>query len=488
MSDVTRRNFLKRSLAGGAVLALPGSLDAASYSRVRGANDNIRVAIIGLRGKGQSHISDFSKLAGVQVAALCDVDREILSERAKEFTGYKSNVDTHVDARDVLDRKDIDAIVIATPHHWHSLLTVWGCQAGKDVYVEKPISHSIWEGRKAVEAARKYKRIVQGGMQRRSDVGLARVLAYIDEGHIGKLQLARGLCYKQRGSIGKVDGPVPVPESVDYDLWSGPAAMEPLMRKNLHYDWHWVWHTGNGDVGNQGVHEMDTCYRATGQSGLPSRVLSVGGRLGYIDDGQTANTQLVFFDYKPVPIIFEVRGLPMAKDNPAMPAYKGGTRVGEVFHCEGGYYAGGAGGGWVYDNNDKKIKQFICDAGEHHASNFIEAVRSRKVEDLNADILKGHNSAALCHMGNISYRLGEQASPEHIKEALQADRNAVEAFERFESHIVANGVDLKQTPVMLGLSLQMNPETERFEGAFSEKANELVKDNYREPFVVPEQV
>jgi hypothetical protein len=488
MSDVTRRSFIKRSLVGSAVLALPGSLSAVEYSRVRGANDNIRIAIIGLRGKGQAHMQSFSTLDGVQIVALCDADREILSERARELTGYKSNVDTHVDARDVLDRKDIDAIVVATPNHWHSLLTVWGCQAGKDVYVEKPASHNIWEGRKAVEAARKYKRIVQAGTQRRSDLGLAKALEYINEGHIGKLKLARGLCYKQRNSIGKVDGPVPVPESVDYNLWSGPAPMEPLMRKNLHYDWHWVWNTGNGDVGNQGVHEMDTCYRATGQSGLPSRVLSVGGRLGYIDDGQTANTQLVFFDYKPVPIIFEVRGLPAAKDNPAMPAYKGGTRVGEIFHCEGGYYAGGAGGGWIYDNDDKKVKQFICDAGAHHAANFIKAVRSRKVEDLNADILKGHNSAALCHMGNISYRLGKQASLDHIKEVLQDDKNAVEAFERFESHIVANEVDLKQTPVTLGLSLQMNPETERFEGSFSEEANKLVKDNYREPFVVPDQV
>lgn len=260
------------------------------------------------------------------------------------------------------------------------------------------------------------------------------------------------------------------------------------MRKNLHYDWHWVWNTGNGDVGNQGVHEMDTCYRATGQSGLPGCVLSIGGRFGYIDDGQTPNTQLVFLDYKPVPIIFEVRGLPEAKDNPVMSAYKGGVRVGEVFHCEGGYYAGGSGGGWIYDNNDKKVKQFICDAGGHHVANFIKAVRSRKVEDLNADILKGHNSAALCHMGNISYRLGVGVSADQVRESLRADKNAAEAFERFQSHVIANGIDFGQTPAVLGPSLQIDPETERFVGAFSEKANELVKDNYREPFVVPEQV
>ena len=488
MSRLSRRDFIKGTLA---VASMPTTV----WSKVRGANDDIRVAVVGLGsvmgGKGKQHVSEFRQLAGVRVVALCDADREILNGEVKKFTDKKEKVKAYTDVRKLLEDKSIDAIVIATPNHWHSLLTVWGCQAGKDVYVEKPVSHNIWEGRKMVEAARKYNRIVQAGTQNRSDEGLQEAFEYIRQGNVGKILAARGFCYKRRESIGKVDGPVAIPESVDYDLWTGPAPLEPLRRKNLHYDWHWVWPTGNGDIGNQGAHEMDMCRWALGQRGLARWVVSIGGRFGYDDDGETPNTQIVILGYEPAPIILEGRGLPQKKDDTMMDSYRG-VRIGVVIECEGGYFAGGSGGGWVYDNDGNKIKQFKGDGGSGHQANFIKAVRSRKVGDLNADIIEGHISSALCHIGNISHRIGRLALPEEIKEAIKAEPPAVETFERFREHLSANLVDLSKERAVLGPRLEMDTDKEKFvqDGEFGlgRWANELLKRDYREPFVVPEKV
>lgn len=487
MCRLTRRDFVKASIAAGVTVALP-------FSRVRGANNNIRVAVVGLGGKdsgrkGQQHVNIFRKLPGVRVAALCDVDKEHLEREVKSFKDRKENIDAYIDVRKILDDKNIDAIVIATPNHWHSLLTVWACRAGKDVYVEKPVSHNIWEGRKMVEAANKYGRIVQAGTQSRSDKGLAKALVYIRQGNLGKILLARGLCYKRRASIGKVNGPQPIPESVDYNLWTGPAPLVPLMRKRLHYDWHWLWATGCGSIGNVGLHQMDICRWALGQTALAPRVISIGGRFGYIDDGQTANTQIAILDYQPAPILFEVRSLPRKKEDAqkdawaAMDNYRG-IRVGVVIHCEHGYFAGG----WAYDNNGKKIKQFRRDGGGGHQANFIKAMRSRKTADLNADILEGHISSALSHMANISHRIGTESSPDQIKEVISGNKDALEAFERFESHLSANGVDLRKTPAVLGPWLKMDSAKETFVGEFAGRANKFLRRHYRKPFVVPEKV
>jgi len=258
------------------------------------------------------------------------------------------------------------------------------------------------------------------------------------------------------------------------------------MRKSLHYDWHWVWPTGNGDFGNNGIHYIDVCRWVLGQNTLAPKVMSIGGRFGYVDDGRTPNTQIVFLDYKPVPIIFEVRGLPRAKGDPAMNDYRG-IRDGLVVQCENGYFAGGD-GGWAYDNDGKKIRQFAGTGGGGHHANFIKAVRSRKVSDLNADILEGHLSSALCHQGNISYRLGKQAPPEKIMEVIKGDKEMMDSFERFEQHLLANEVDFKTTPRILGPWLTMDVKNERFTGRFSSQVNELVTRNYRKPFVVPQRV
>ncbi len=488
MRKLTRREFLRSSALTGLSLALPGlAFSAESYSRILGANDEIRVGIIGFHSKGAQHIEVFRKIRGVRVVALCDVDEKVLNKEANKFKKRNESIRTYKDVRKLLESDDIDAVVIATPNHWHSLIGIWACQAGKDVYVEKPISHNIWEGRKLVEASRKYKRIVQAGTQNRSDIGFREAIQYIREGHIGKILWAHGLWFKRRGSIGKVNGPQPIPPYVDYNLWTGPAPLRPLMRKNLHYDWHWIWETGNGDMGNLGAHQIDDCRMATGISRMPRRVISMGGRFGYIDDGQTPNTQLAFFDYEEVPIIIEIRNLPHTKGSRSMDHLRG-VRMGNIIQCEGGYFAGGRGGGWIYDNNGKKIKQFPGDGGAGHQENFIQAVRSRNPKELHADILEGHLSATLCHLANISYRMGKITPIEDMKDAFKQNAEALETLERIKDHLSKNEINFQETPSILGPWLTFDGIQEKFTGQFASEANHYLKRKYREPFVVPEKV
>ncbi|HLB75376.1 MAG TPA: hypothetical protein VJJ98_15245, partial [Sedimentisphaerales bacterium] len=248
----------------------------------------------------------------------------------------------------------------------------------------------------------------------------------------------------------------------------------------------WVWNTGCGDLGNQGIHEMDLSRWALGDPKLAPRVTSFGGRFKVNDAGETANTQIVYLDYKPAPLIFEVRGLPRKKGDTGMDNFRG-TQIGVVVQCENGYYAAGEGGGWIYDNDDKKVKQLTGSGGEHH-QNFIDAVRSRKVSDLNADIEKGHLSSALCHMGNTSYRLGKKMSVDEIKKAIGDNAEMMDSLERMLAHLAANEVDLTAEPLTLGPMLTMDPEKEQYVGEYSEWANMYLKRNYREPFVVPDKV
>ena len=498
MSNLNRRDFMKSSIFAGAAFAM-----ATPFSRARGANDDIRIAVVGTGSQGSGHCRQWSGLQGVRLVAVCDADESHMNiriggggrgfgRRGQDEPQPQQELQRYTDVRKLLENKEIDAISSATPNHWHSLVTVWACQAGKDIYIEKPASHEIWEGRKMVEAARKYNRIVQVGTQRRSSGSYKSGYEWIKEGNIGEIKWSRGFCYKDRGpgSTGIVyatNGPNPVPASVNYDLWCGPAEIEPLRRRDLHYKWHWVWNTGNGDIGNQGVHEMDEARWALGDPGLPEHVFCIGGRFGVNDAGETANTQIVFFDYKPAPLIFEVQGLPAVKGLRGVGHYRG-IRVGVVIQCENGYFAGGEGGGSAYDNDGNRIKQFPGNGGGGHYANFIDAVRSRKVEDLNADIEVGHISAALCHMGNISYRTGKYTSGEEIKSTIGDNTELMDSFNRMFEHLQANEIDFEKEPITMGPMLTMDPKTERFAGEYSEWANMYVKRNYREPFVVPDVV
>ena len=283
-----RRSFLKGSLLTTAALATP----ARFWAAVPGANDDIRVAVVGFHGRGGDHIKGFSKIPGVRIVALCDCDSHVLQNEVQQQKKKGNNVQAYTDVRKLLENKDVDAISTATPNHWHSLITIWGCQAGKDVYVEKPVSHNISEGRRSWKPPADTTALCRPARKAAPSRCYPEAWAWIREGRIGKIKIARGLCYKPRESIGKVDGPQPIPEDIDYDLWCGPALKLPLRRKRLHYDWHWVWNTGNGDMGNQGIHEMDKSRWFGQMESCPPASSAIGGRLGYIDDGETPNTQM----------------------------------------------------------------------------------------------------------------------------------------------------------------------------------------------------
>ncbi|HLX62819.1 MAG TPA: Gfo/Idh/MocA family oxidoreductase [Planctomycetota bacterium] len=492
MSKFTRRTFLTGTVATAASLA--------TWRRAYGANDAVRVAVVGCGGRGKAHIDEYSgtdkggspKVPGVRIVALCDCDEDHLNAEAGKLDKKGIKVDKYTDLRKLLEDKNIDAISIATPNHQHSLQAIWAMLAGKDVYCEKPISHNVWEGRKVVEVQKKTGRICATGTQCRSSVGLMEAIKWVQDGNLGKIQHVRGLCYKYRPSIGHVDGPQPIPKGLagaGYDIWCGPAkTTQPLMRKNLHYDWHWVWDTGNGDLGNQGIHQMDIARWVLGEDKLSPRVFSVGGRFGYEDDGETPNTMFVFHDYKPAPLIFEVRGLPgkppKEGEKPKMDEYKG-AEIGVVAKCEhGNLVITSYEKAHVLDEDGKIVKEFK--GGGNHFKNFIDAVNSRKQESLASPILQGHLSSALCHTGNISIRLGAKSTQEAIREKLKDNFDAQETFENMCMHLKVNRVDLGKTKATMGEFLTMDGVAETFSGNMD--ASKMLTREYRAPYSIPEKV
>ena len=483
MTSLSRRTVLRT----GAGLA--------PFSRVLGANDAIRVAVVGvgstvkIGGKGKGDARDFAKIPGVRVVAFCDVDRANLDPEVKKWRDRGEKVEAYTDVRKLLENKEIDVVTVTTPNHWHALVTIWACQAGKDVFVQKPASHNLFEGRQMVEAARKYKRMVQCPSNSRSPNGIQEAIEWARKGNLGKIRLIHGVNFGGRTSIGKVASAQRIPDSIDYDLWSGPAPILPLMRENLHYDWHWQWPYGDGELGNWGPHILDGCRMAAGEQSLPRHVISMGGRFGYVDDGQTPNSLLMFFDYQPAPVIFEIRGLPKDKSylntawdkarNTSMDTYHG-LRQGTVVHCEGGYIALNK----AFDKDGKLIREFQPTTPNLNV-NFIEAVRSRRAGDLGADILDGHLTVSLIHMANISYRAGKSLPAGEIKERIAGQKELTGAFERFKDHLRANEVGDR---MIAGPMLAMDPARERFTGDLSAEANKMVSRDYRKPFVVPEKV
>jgi len=479
MTILTRRRFLQGSAALSTAMFLP-------HARAQGANDDIHLGVVGFHGRGSALINSFSSVPGVRIVALCDVDSKVLGGKVKELEAkHRGKVAAYSDIRKLLDDKNVDAVVVATPNHWHSLAGIWACQAGKHVYVEKPVSHNVWEGRQLVKAARKYDRVAAVGTQNRSSTAVIPGIEFVKQGKLGEVQMVRGLCHRRRPSIGKTTGPQPVPEHIDYDLWCGPGPHQPLRRKNLHYDWHWVFDYGNGDAGNQGIHEFDLCRWAAGHDGLPRSVISAGGRLGYDDDGDTPNTLITLLDYDTVPIVFEVRGL-AEKKNPQDRAKEHGVGVGIVVECENGRLLGGRKRTWAEDLDGNMIQDFPGDGGATHYANFIGAVRSGDRNKLNAEILEGHLSSCLPHLANASYQVGRPSSVEETKDQLASYPLAQEAFQRMAAHLDANGVDIETDEVMLGPALIFDPDAERFVN--NEVANALVRPQYRPPFEVPAEV
>ncbi|QDS99120.1 Gfo/Idh/MocA family protein [Adhaeretor mobilis] len=477
---VSRRTFLRNSAFTTAAVMMP----VRSVMGKTGANDRIGTAVVGIRGRGRDHIKNL----GENVVALCDVDQQVLDQRADEFKQeHNREVATFTDYRRMLDTKNIDAVSIATPNHTHALIAIEAMQAGKDVYTEKPVSHNVWEGRQMVNAARKYNRIVQCGTQARSSIGIAEGVKFVQSGKLGKIQYAVGTCFKPRKSIGKLDSPLAIPDHIDYDLWCGPAAKVDLYRPQLHYDWHWDFNTGSGDMGNQGIHQMDIARWFLGEMALAPSVMSIGGRYGYDDAGDTPNTQIVYHNYQKAPLIFETRGLPRSKADrkkwgASMDKYRG-TRIGVIIQCEQGYvlvpnYTRTL----AYDNDGELIEEW-SGAGNHF-ENFLGAVRSRKATDLKADILEGHISSSLCHTGNISHRLGARYPAQEIAQELQSKERLNDSFTRMAHHLEANEIDIQSDAITLGAWLEMEPQKEQFTN--NDDANRLLRREGRSPFIIPD--
>ncbi len=447
---ISRRNFAGAAAAGAmGFMALP--------RRVFGAGDRVRVAICGLHGRGMDHVRSFSKLANVEIAAICDIDENVLAQRlpAIEKMGVPKPK-TYTDVRKLLEDKTIDAISIAVPNHWHSLMAIWGCQAGKDVYVEKPCSHNLWEGQQLVKAAQRYNRIVQHGTQIRSAVAIREAIQKLHGGYLGELYMARGLCFKWRDTIGhaKVE---PVPAGVHYDEWIGPAPALPFTRNRFHYNWHWNYLYGNGDLGNQGVHQVDAARWGMGVT-FPNKVSAVGGHFMFDDDQNTPNDLSCAFEFDPPGgkrrvITFEVRH--WMTDSEAgigtreLGGRDNGSSIGDIFFGSTGYMAIGN-----EDQDTYKVwkgREHTPEPAVHagaevdHFRNFIECVVSRKKEGLHAPIEEGHISCAMMHLANASYRLGR--------------------------------------------SIRFDPETQRAIG--DPEADNLLRDadrGYRAPYVIPEKV
>ncbi|MEQ8878918.1 MAG: Gfo/Idh/MocA family oxidoreductase [Cyclobacteriaceae bacterium] len=407
--EKSRRSFIKKStVAGSAAFVAPTIVS----SKVFGANDRINAAVLGVNGRGKNHIQSLMNQDNVNVAVLCDPDMNILKDRQKDFKEkYKKDVALEQDLRRVYDNKDIDVVSIAAPNHWHALATIWACQAGKDVYVEKPGSHNIWEGRKMVEAAHKYDRIVQHGVQLRSSPAIQEAIQLMRDGYIGKVYMARGLVFRWRPSIGDA-GFSPVPKGIDYDLWTGPAPKRPFTKNLVHYNWHWHWDYGNGDVGNQGIHETDLCMWGL-DVGLPSQITSMGGKFLWDDAKEVPEVLTSVYKYPEEGKIiqFEVRHWCTNAED--------GATVGNIFYGDKGII--------VVDGYDK-YKSYLgkdrtpgksgedggpsasgMDRGaggtDGHFANFIEAVRKHDRTILNGPVETAHLSSGLAHLGNIAYRL-----------------------------------------------------------------------------------
>jgi len=447
---ISRREFLSRGskVAGGVVAA--GTLASFGTGKVLGANEQINLAVIGINSRGNNLIDGFGGAKGVRIAALCDVDESILNRRvgeAEKKFGYKPKAEW--DCRRIFDMKDIDAVAIATPNHWHALATIWACQAGKHVFVEKPSSHNVFEGRKAIEAARKYNRIVSVGFQNRSIKNVRAAMKFLADGGIGKVYMARGLCFKPRDSFGKFPDS-PIPQGMHWDMWIGPAEYYPYNRGKSHYNWHWHWNTGNGDTGNQGPHQFDVARWGLGKDEHPVKISSFGGyyKFGDVCSQETPNTQTSLFEYADGTLLeFGTRGL-YTHGEPSI-------SIGNLFYgtegwmeLDGGTWKTFMGRKGEPGPSSRQAGEYADPmnlggaGGEGHFGNFIYALRTGKREDLACDIEVGHLSTCLPLLANVAYRTGRQ--------------------------------------------LTFDGKTEKF--VSDPEADKLLTRNYRAPFIVPDQV
>ncbi|MBN2294139.1 MAG: Gfo/Idh/MocA family oxidoreductase [Pirellulales bacterium] len=475
--SVSRRQFLCRgAIAAGAV-----SLPMFATQKVFGANDKIRIGTIGLgvRGAG-SHVPGLGSQKGVEIAAVCDPDQTRLDACVKKVQDKFGNKPAaYADMRKLIERKDLDAVSVATMQYWHALPTIWACQAGKHVYCEKPLSHFIWEGQQMVKAARKYNRLVQVGTQSRSNKAVPAGIEYLKSGALGKIQRVYCFANKPRTSIGLRKEPLPIPKTLDYELWCGPAKKEPIYRDRIQYDCSFTWNMGDGESCNQGVHEIDVARWVLGEDKPPRRVMSIGGRFCFNDAGDVPNAQIIYYDFPSVPVIYIVHNLRKAKGSKETPSFRG-VRTDVCAECDGGYLM--VRSGRAYDKKGKLIEEFPT--GDYHFANFIAALRSGRREDLNADVLEGHRSTTVTHLGNISLRLGEKATPEAMRKQTADTPAFAKEVDNLLAHLKANGVQTEKKTVTLGPWLEVDRENECFKN--NDDANRLVRGTYRAPWLITE--
>jgi predicted dehydrogenase len=482
VSRVSRRSFLKTTLATAATVTVAGTK---SSGKVLGANDTIRIAVCGLNGRGGSHVDEFGKMKNVEIVYLVDPDKRTYQKRLEQLKKLgRPEAKTATDIRKVLEDKELNAISVATPNHWHSLMTIWACEAKKDVYVEKPCSHNIHEGRIAVEVARKNKCVVQHGTQSRSSQHWENMLALAKSGKLGKLLVSRGLCYKDGGTGGLTRGDIGTkpakspPGDLNFDIWLGPAPEQPYHENLVHYRWHWFWDFGNGDIGNQGVHEMDKARWLIPGAVWPKSVISFGGRYANNDQGQTPNALVTVMDYGETLLIFEERGLKSPK------LY--GQDMSNILHFEEGVVAGnkfypkGKGDGEAVPKVEASEK-----IGGDHFANFIDCVRNRSFDKLHADIEVGHVSSGLCHLANISYRLGKEETYDPKLGKLSGNEFGTESLGRMAEYLKDNGIKFEGKNLRVGPKLEFDGKAEKF--VKNEEANALLTRAYRAPYTVPDK-
>ncbi len=482
MRSLTRRDFVRTGITASAALAWGAPMLSAAQP-----NETIRLGFISCGGRGRQLMGTFAKHPGVTIAGLNDPDEVQLGRARQVYPDAK----TWVDVREMLDDPGIDAVVIAAPNHWHCLASIWAMQAGKDVYVEKPLSHSQWEGLQTVAAAEKYERICQVGVQQRSDPMQAEIKQFLhEEQGLGKIMAARVNRYGVRGSIGRRSTPLPIPDEVNYDLWLGPAQDEPIYRTSLQYDWHWVWNTGSGEMGNWGVHVLDDLRNNVflDKVTLPVRILGGGGRVVWDDAGETPNVHFVYFDTGSIPVIIGLTNItagPDTKSNPKHP----GPGSGYIAYCEGGRLEGQRGRARAIDRAGKVIKEFRGSGGNNeHTRNFLDAVRRQDPSILMSDAKVGHDSTGWCNLANIAFQAGAAFSAEGAAQVPDPYNQWQGLLRDKQQLLAAHGIPMTSDQIRLSPMLHIDPATEKFVGEHAETANQFLKREYREGFEVPELV
>lgn len=475
---INRRQLLGTAAAATAVWTFPQTSAHAL------ANDEIRIGFVSCGGRAGEHMRVISEMPGVAVTALCDPDGGRMYDKSRLFPKAK----TFADVRQLLEGDEVDAVFVATCNHWHCLASIWAMQAGKDVYVEKPLSHSQWEGEQTVKAARKYQRICQVGTQQRSDPMQAEIKKFLhEEKALGKILSCRVNRYGVRQPIGRRSQPLEIDPKVDYDLWLGPAQDEPIFRDNLQYDWHWDFNTGSGEMGNWGVHVLDDARNNVflDKVKLPRRIMAAGGRVAWNDAGESPNVHFVYFDTGEIPTVIGLSNLPAGKDASRGSPKHPGPGSGYIVYCEGGRFEGQRGRGAAYDPQGKLIREFRGNSGGRlHQQNFIDCVRSRDASQLNTDVEVGNDSTGWCNLANIAFLAGQLYTPEAAAELSRQLPLWGQLHEEMSAHLAAHEVPLSQ--LSLSPILELDPAQGRFIGPHAQRANAFIKRDYRAPYVVPE--